>query len=68
MRLFDKNWNPYMGRYEHVWLADSEDEITADCVEGAGEGDVILALDTGSTWVKNTEGKWQKVGTTEVKA
>ena len=67
MKLIDKSWNPYLGKYEHCWLADTEDELTAGFDAGT---DVSMAfvIETGDTWVKNSKGQWQKVGTTEVKA
>jgi len=32
----------------------------------SAEGSVIIVISTRSTYMKNTAGKWQKVGTTEV--
>jgi hypothetical protein len=66
MKLIDRKWNPVLGKYENTWLADDESGITADFDTESAEGSVILVISTEATWMKNTSGKWQKSGTTEV--
>lgn len=66
MKLIASEWNPYLNSYEHVWLADDESAITADFDSDGAEGSMIIVISTSSTWMKNTQGKWQKVGTSEV--
>ena len=68
MKLIDINWNVLLCKAEHVWLADDESGITADFDPESAEGSAIIVISTASTWMKNTQGKWQKVGTSEVKA
>jgi hypothetical protein len=55
-----------MAKYEHTWVADDESKLTAGFDPDCAVGSMILVISTGDTYIKNTEGKWQKVGTTEV--
>lgn len=66
MKLIEQKWNPHMWQYEKTWLADTVEEITAGFDPDSACGSVILVISTGDSYMKNTEGKWQKVGTTEV--
>lgn len=66
MKLIEQNWNPHLEKYENTWLADTDAEITADFDQDSAEGSTIVVISTKSVWVKNTKGKWQKCGTTEV--
>lgn len=66
MKLIDREWNAYLGKYEHTWLANDESAIVADFDTDSAEGSVILVISTQSTFMKNCEGKWQKCGTSEV--
>lgn len=66
MKLIDGKWNHYLDKCEHTWLADDESQITANFDPECAEGSMIIVISTASTWMKNTQGKWQKVGTTEV--
>lgn len=66
MKLIEQRWNPHLAQYEKTWLADTVDEITANCDPDSACGSVILVISTGDSYMKNTECKWQKVGTTEV--
>lgn len=68
MKLIEREWNICMCRYTNVWLADNEDGITADFDPESAAGSTIIVISTASTWMKNSQGKWQKVGTTEVVA
>ena len=68
MELIEREWNPYLCKYQNVWLADDESSITAEFDADSADGSIIVVISTSSTWIKNTQGKWQKVGTTEVKA
>lgn len=66
MKLIECEWNTTLGKHNHTWLADDESAITADFDPESAEGSVILVISTNATYMKNTQGKWQKVGTTEV--
>lgn len=68
MKLIDIEWNPLLKKWTHFWLADDESGIAAGFDPDSAEGSTIIVISTQSTWMKNTEGKWQKVGTTEVAA
>ena len=54
-------------KFENTWLADDEYSITSDFDAEGAEISTILVIATGNVWVKNTQGKWQKLGTNEVK-
>lgn len=66
MKLIEREWNCYLNKYQNVWLADNEDCITSGFDPECAEGSVILVISTNATFIKNADGKWQKVGTTEV--
>ena len=66
MKLIEQKWNPHLGQYEKTWLADDESELTAAFDPEGAAGSVVLVISTESTWMKNTQGQWQKLGTTEV--
>jgi hypothetical protein len=66
MKLIDREWNGCLNKYENTWLADDESSISADFDPDGAEGSVILVIATEETYMKNTTGKWQKMGTTEV--
>lgn len=66
MKLIEREWNIILNKYINVWLADNEDGIVADFDPEGAEGSTIIVISTASTWMKNVEGKWQKVGTEEV--
>ena len=66
MKLIDQRYNPCLNKYERTWLADTTDELTADHDPDGAECSIIMVISTNDTYMKNTQGKWQKVGTTEV--
>ena len=66
MKLIDREWNPFLDKYQNMWLADDESGIKPDFDPDGSEGSVIMVISTQSTWMKNSTGKWQKCGTTEV--
>ena len=66
MKLINRDWSACMCKYMNMWLADEESQITADFDPEGAEGSTIIVIATESTYMKNTQGKWQKCGTTEV--
>jgi hypothetical protein len=66
MKLIEKEWNPYLSKYEHTWIADDLEQLTSDFDPECATGSAVLIISTGDTYLKNTDGKWQKVGSTEV--
>lgn len=66
MKLISYAWEPCLGKCQNTYLADTPDEITADCFGDCGCGSMILVISTGDTYIKNTQGKWQKFGSDEV--
>lgn len=66
MKLIDREWNPFLDKYQNMWLADDESSINPDFDSDGAEGSVIMVISTQATWMKNSTGKWQKCGTTEV--
>jgi hypothetical protein len=66
MKLIELKWTPCLAAYAHTWLANDATEITADFDQDGACGSMILVIATGDTYIKNTAGKWQKFGTTEV--
>jgi hypothetical protein len=66
MKLIDREWNAYLGKYQNMWLADNETNIAADFDSDCAEGSIIIVIATATTYMKNTAGQWQKCGSTEV--
>ena len=66
MKLINQIWNPHLEKYERTWLADTEAEVKVGFDPDSAEGSTIVVISTSSVWMKNTKGKWQKTGTTEV--
>ena len=67
MKLIDAKWNNAQKKIEYTYLADAESDVKAPA-EDCAIGSQILVIDTGAAFVKNTAGKWQKLGTKEVLA
>lgn len=66
MKLIDREWNAFLNKYMNMWLANEDSDIAADFDPEGAEGSMILVIASQSTYMKNTEGKWQKYGSTEV--
>lgn len=66
MKLVGSEWNPYLNQHQNMWIADTEDGITVDFDSASAVGSSIFVIATEATYMKNTVGKWQKCGTTEV--
>lgn len=66
MKLINCEWNEHTNKYMRTWLADDDSDIAAGFDSESSEGSAIVVVSSGSTYMKNTDGKWQKVGTTEV--
>ena len=66
MKLIDREWNAFLDKYTNMWLANDASEIDANFDSDGAEGSIILVISSKSTYMKNTEGKWQKYGSTEV--
>lgn len=66
MKLIEQEWNPHLNAYEKTWIADEAGELEASFDSDSACGSIIMVISTGSTYMKNSAGKWQKVGSTEV--
>ena len=66
MKLIDHEWNETLCKRTNTWLANDESKITAGFDPESAEGSMILVISTNSTFIKNADGKWQKLGTSEV--
>lgn len=66
IKLIDREWNPYLNKYQNMWLADDESAITSGFDPEGAEGSIIIVIATEATWMKNSQAKWQKCGTSEV--
>jgi hypothetical protein len=66
MKLLDQTWNTYLGKFDRTWLADSELDIPAGFDPESAEGSIILVILPQVVYIKNSQGKWQKMGTSEV--
>lgn len=66
MKLIDRSWNAYLGKFENTWIADNESDIPSNFDSESAEGSVILVIFPQVVYIKNSMGNWQKLGTTEV--
>jgi hypothetical protein len=66
MKLIDKKWNPYLSQHESEWIIDTEEELTAGFAPDCACGSFAFVISTGNGYMKNSVGKWQKIGSTEV--
>lgn len=66
LKLVESTFNWILNGYIKTWLADSLDDISSDFDPESVSGSSIVVIETKEVFVKNTEGKWQKFGTSEV--
>lgn len=66
MKLINQTWNAYQNKYDSTWLADSESDIPTNHDPDSAVGSIIMVIFPQVVYMKNTAGKWQKMGTTEV--
>lgn len=66
MKIIDREYNALQDKPTYTVLADTASEITADVYPECAVGSMIIVVGTKDIYIKNTEGKWQKYGTTEV--
>ena len=66
MKLINREWNAYLGKYQNMWLADDETGLSADFDPDGAEGSTVIVSATDATYMKNTEGKGQICGSREV--
>lgn len=69
MVIIERAWNTAQCKWELTYLANTAadvvvSELDPDCAIGSS----ILVISSGAMYIKNTEGKWQKSGSTEVLA
>ena len=68
MTLIERELVGASNKYRNMWLADTDSDIPANFDPDSAVGSVIMVIATQETWMKNSQGKWQKCGTTEVRA
>jgi hypothetical protein len=66
MKIIEREYNPLQDKATYTVLADAASEVTANLYPECAIGSTILCVATKDIFIKNTEGKWQKFGTTEV--
>lgn len=66
LKLVESTFNWILNGYIKTWLADSLDDVSSDFDPESVAGSSIVVIETKEVFVKNTEGKWQKFGTSEV--
>lgn len=68
MALIEHEYNAYLDKYVNVWVADDKSELVADFDSESAPSSMIFVISTQETYMKNTAGKWQKMGSSEVVA
>ena len=67
MIVIEKRWNSLLQAHELTYLANTAaDVVIGDLDPDCASGSVVLVVDTEDVYMKNTQGQWQKLGTTEV--
>ena len=66
MALIEHEYNAYLDKYVNVWVADDLSELSADFDSDSAPSSMIIVISTQETYMKNTSGKWQKLGSSEV--
>lgn len=67
MIVIEKRWNSLLQAHELTYLANTADDVVIDDLDpNCAAGSVILVIETEDAYMKNTQGQWQKLGTTEV--
>lgn len=69
MVIIDESWNNSQRKRELTFLANTAEDVDLSMVpEDCAIGSAILVVSEGAMYIKNTEGEWQKSGSTEVLA
>ena len=69
MVLIDARWNMAQNVQELTYLANTAADIDVSALSPTcAIGSAILVVGDGSMYIKNTDGAWQKSGSTEVLA
>ena len=67
MKLIDCKWNAHLNKPQTTYLANTLAEVKLDKVDAnSAEGSIIIVISENVSYMKNTVGKWQKIGGTEV--
>ena len=67
MKLINCEWNAHLGKPQTTYLADTLVDVNLEKVDAnSAEGSIIIVISENSSYMKNTKGKWQKIGSTEV--
>ena len=69
MKLIDRQYNRFSDRNTDTFLANKVEDIPANINEqypNSCAGSMIIVIESGAVYIKNTEAKWQKFGTSEV--
>lgn len=65
-KLIGQEFNKCQDKVQNMWLSDTGSELTSDFDPDSAIGSTIIVISTHSVYMKNTVGKWQKCGSTEV--
>lgn len=69
MILIDRKVNVTQSTFDMTFLANTAEDVDLSMVpEDCAIGSAILVVSEGAMYIKNTEGEWQKSGSTEVLA
>lgn len=66
MELLNSRMNYVTRRPVRDWIADDESQLTADFDPDSNPGSTIYVISSKEVYVKNSQRKWQKAGSTEV--
>lgn len=65
-KLIQQEYSGPQRAWMNTWQSDDGSDLTADFDPKGAVGSSIMVIATGDLYIKNSEGKWQKYGTTEV--
>lgn len=66
MKLIDSKLMEHPDKRLNTWITDSEADVKPGFDADSYEGSMIVCIDTKAVYMKNSAGKWQKFGSTEV--
>ena len=66
IKLIQQEYSNPQREWMNSWLADTPEDLTPDFDPKGASGSSVVVISTKDVYIKNSQGKWQKVGTTEV--
>lgn len=66
MILINQQWSNTQKAWINEWQSDDGSDISANFDPTCAVGSTIMVISSKTFYIKNSKGKWQKLGSTEV--